>query len=266
MNCSVIIVNYNTGDLLKRAVECVLAQSKATEIIIVDNFSHDSSMAELNNDERIKKYYRKKNYGFASSCNYGASRATCENLLFLNPDCLMPEKSLSPLLENLANREVGMVGCHITNSDGSEQRASRRRLPTFWRALKTFSGLEKLARVCDCFAGVNLNHRTVPSKPTSVEAISGALMLLKKSTFNEVGGFDEEYPMHFEDLDLMKRLLNANYQIIYNPLVSAVHYQGTSSQHNPKVEQMKKQGLIRYFEKHQSLPATALIKRLTKVF
>ena len=159
--------------------------------------------------------------------------------------------------ENLA-----IVGCRVNNPDGSEQRASRRRLPTFWRAVITFSGIEKLARFCHCFAGVNLNHQPMPHSWQNVEAISGAFILMRTEVFDEINGFDEEFPMHFEDLDLFKRTQDLGYKIAFNPNVSVIHHQGTSSRSNPKVSEMKKQGLQRYFYKHCSTLSYLLVKLL----
>ncbi len=264
--CSVIIVNYNTGELLKQVVDAALADGSTKEIIVVDNASHDNSMELIDESDRVKKIYRKQNPGFAASCNFGANLAQSETLLFLNPDCIVSENSIGELLGDLRNTSsAGIAGCWIENPDGSEQRACRRRLPTLLRAIKTFTAIEKLAKVCHCFAGVNLNHLPKPKIIQSVEAISGAFIMMKAKIFNKIGGFDEGYPMHFEDLDLFKRTLDAGYELMFNPNISVIHHQGTSSKANPKVSQMKKQGLQRYFHKHCSRLSNQIIKIISKV-
>ncbi len=263
--CSVIIVNYNTGILLKHAVNAALSNKSVIEIIVVDNQSNDESMSCLDEDKRLKKYYRKENHGFASSCNYGANLAKNDVFVFLNPDCIVTEESIDIMLEELSeHKKTGGIGCHVKNPNGSEQRASRRRLPTLWRAIKTYSKLEKLAKYCHCFAGVNLSHQAMPDKTQKVEAISGACIMIKAGVFNKVGMFDVEYPLHFEDLDLFKRIQNAGYDIRYNPTISVTHHQGTSSQSNPKVLQYKKQGLKRYFHQHCTLFSYYIIKVMVK--
>ena len=252
--CSVIIVNYNTGELLKLAIDAALDNDVVNEIFVVDNDSKDHSMDLIEETERVKKIYRTKNYGFASSCNFGAALASTETLVFLNPDCIVEKNTFIELLTELQSHDkAGIVGCLVNNPDGSEQRASRRRLPTLFRAVKTFTGIEKLAKYCHCFVGVNLNHQPMPVEVKKVEAISGAFIMIKNAVFKSINGFDDKFKLHFEDLDLFKRTINSGYEILFNPQVTVTHYQGTSSQSNPKVEQLKKSGRQRYFKKHLTL-------------
>lgn len=263
--CSVVIVNYNTGDLLKPVVIKALENACVDKIIVVDNASKDNSMSLLDDNHRLQKYMREKNYGFANSCNYGAQYVQSDYVMFLNPDCLIKDDTVKQLLKHFNNKKVGMVGCMVRNPDNSEQRAARRRLPTFLRAFKTFSGFEKLASYYGGFAGVNLNHLPLPEKAISVEAISGALMMMRMSVFLKLKGFDESYPLHFEDLDLFKRIIDDGHQIVFDPQTSVIHHQGTSSRSNPAVEQMKKKGAQRYFQKHCSYIAYLLIKLINKI-
>ena len=262
--CAVVIINYNTGKLLQTTVTAVVEDSSVSQLVVVDNCSTDGSMKFIAETNQVKKYQRKHNYGFAKSCNYGRCKIQSNVVLFLNPDCILPKKEiLQELLKKFnTDNEVAIVGCRVNNPDGSEQRASRRRLPTFWRAIKTFTGLERLARFCHCFAGINLNHQPMPKTWQSVEAISGAFILMRTGVFDQLHGFDEKYPMHFEDLDLFKRTQDLGYKIAFNPQISVVHHQGTSSQSNPKVAEMKKQGLQRYFYKHCSRLTYLFVKML----
>ncbi len=262
--CAVIIVNYNTGELLSQVVEKVLVAQNTDEIIVVDNNSSDNSMELLPQSSRVKKYYRKTNAGFASSCNYGAKQTRADFLLFLNPDCLIQAESIVKTLDTIKDQDVGMVGVWVKNPDGTEQRATRRRLPTLWRAIKTYSKLEKFARFCDCLAGVNLSHQARPKKPLTVEAISGAYIFIKTSVFNEIKGFDESFFMHFEDLDLCKRVIDTGYRIILNPEIEVIHHQGTSSLSNKHVSEYKKQSLRRYFRKHCSVFSYYVIKTISR--
>ncbi len=260
-SCAVIIVNYNTGKLLSQVIKRVLKAKGVDEIIIVDNNSTDNSMELLPDNPKVIKYFRKTNAGFASSCNYGAKRAQSDFLLFLNPDCLVQEDSIVNTLNSFKYKQnIGMVGVWVKNPDGTEQRATRRRLPTLWRAIKTYSKLENFAKFCSCFTGVNLNHLPISKKIQQVEAVSGAYVFIKTAVFNEVGGFDEDFFMHFEDLDLCKRTSDAGYNILLNPQIEVVHHQGTSSQSNSHVSEYKKQSLQRYFHKHCSVFSYHVIK------
>ncbi|MCF6318225.1 MAG: glycosyltransferase family 2 protein [Proteobacteria bacterium] len=261
--CSVIIINYNTGELLKQAIDAVQCNQQVSEIIVVDNDSQDGSMDLINESDKVKKVFRQENYGFASSCNFAAKITTSDTLLFLNPDCIVKDNTVDLLLDYFDKEEkAGIIGVRVNNPDGSEQRATRRRLPTLLRAIKTFSGIENLAKHCSCFAGVNLNHLPMPKTIQDVEAVSGAFIMIKASVFNEFNGFDDKFPMHFEDLDLFKRTLDLGYKVLFAPNIEVVHYQGTSSKSNPEVAKLKRQGLKRYFKKHCSILSSKLINLL----
>jgi len=265
-SCSVIIVNFNTGELLRQSVDAALSNTSIKELIVVDNNSTDESMRLLQDDQRLQKLYRNKNHGFSSSCNYAAQVAKSDILVFLNPDCIIKSSTISDLQTTLGDDEnAAIIGCLVNNPDGTEQRASRRRLPTLWRAIKTFSHLEKLAKFCHCFTGVNLNHQPMMRNVTKVEAISGAFIMIKTHVFNKIKGFDEKFPLHFEDIDLFKRTQNAGYDILFDSQVSVTHYQGTSSKSNPKVAEFKRIGRQRYFKKHGSKFSNLVIKLLTKI-
>lgn len=266
IKCSIIIVNYNTGETLNQVVSKIINSPKVENVIVVDNNSHDNSMELLQPHHKLHKHMRKHNHGFAISCNYGAKLSNSDYLLFLNPDCYIESKAIETLILDMENTpNSGIIGCMVNNPDGTEQRASRRRLPTLLRAIKTFSGIEKLAKYCDCFAGVNLNHQVVNLQLQQVEAISGALILMKNQVFQQINGFDEKYPLHFEDLDLFIRCSNHGNTILFNPNVKAVHYQGLSSQSNQGVEQLKKVGRQRYFYKHCSYFSYLVIKLVNKI-
>lgn len=266
IKCSIIIVNYNTGKVLNQVVSMIINSHVVEDVIVVDNCSNDNSMKLLKPHDKLQTYNRSENHGFGKSCNYGAKLSKSELLLFLNPDCFLEERALEQLVEDInSNANTGIVGCMINNPDGSEQRASRRRLPTLLRAIKTFSGFEKLAKYCHCFAGVNLNQQVLNKQLQSVEAISGALILMKKQVYKEINGFDEKFPLHFEDLDLFKRCIDNGNTVLFNPNVIAVHHQGISSQSNPKVAQFKKEGMQRYFRKHCSYLSYLIIKIVNKI-
>lgn len=263
--CDVVIVNFNTGELLSECVDAVKKSLHPVNIFLIDNHSSDTSMQPFKGESEIQVHLRQKNFGFASSVNYGAEKGESEFILILNPDCIIEPNTIELLIADFKNSEkLGMVGCLVTNSDGTEQKASRRQLPTFWRTLMTVSKLEKLSNRVPILKGVNLNHQEMPSTNLKVEAISGAIMLVKRTVFEELDGLDEKFPMHFEDLDLMKRIQSLGYEISFNPNVKVKHYQGVSSQTNPRVEKMKRQGLLRYFKKHGTSLSHWIIKKALK--
>jgi len=251
---SVIIVNYNAGALLTECVAAALAQ--AAQTIVVDNDSRDDSLRRLQgrfaSEPRLSVINAGRNLGFAAGCNRGIDAATHDWLLFLNPDCVLDAETLPRLLQVLASDpRVGMVGGLLVNPDGSEQRGGRRTLPTPWRAFVRAFGLHRLASFWPArFGTFDLHAQPLPAQPVAVEAISGALMLVRRPALVDVGGWDEGYFLHCEDLDLCLRFHRKGWRILFVPSARAVHRQGSCSTSRPVfVEWHKHRGMMRYYRK-----------------
>lgn len=251
---SVIIVNYNAGVLLSSCVLAALQQAR--EVIVIDNASSDSSLAELQSrlptDRQVHIVPLDRNVGFAAGCNMGIDRATQPYLLFLNPDCILEPGSLSRLFQVLqSDPRVGMVGGFLANPDGSEQGGGRRAIPTPWRALIRACGLYRLEKLHpQLFFDFHLNKQPLPATPVEVEAISGALMLVRREALIDVGKWDEGYFLHCEDLDWCMRFQQKNWKILFVPDAPVTHYQGTCSQSRPYfVAWHKHKGMLRFYRK-----------------
>ena len=251
---SVIIVNHNAGVLLSSCVLAALQQAR--EVIVIDNASSDSSLAELQSrlpaDRQVHIVPLDRNVGFAAGCNMGIDRASQPYLLFLNPDCILASGSLSRLFQVLqSDPRVGMVGGFLANPDGSEQGGGRRAIPTPWRALIRACGLYRLEKFHpQLFFDFHLNKQPLPARPVEVEAISGALMLVRRETLTDVGKWDEEYFLHCEDLDWCMRFQQKNWKILFVPDAPVTHYQGTCSQSRPYfVAWHKHKGMLRFYRK-----------------
>ena len=148
-SCDVIIVNYNAGRLLTESVQSVLAQG-ALHVFVVDNDSHDESLAYLSasiSDNRIRIIRNGNNLGFAAACNIGVRGSVAETLLFLNPDSVLAPGSLRRMIEVLESTpSIDMVGGLLCNPDGSEQPGGRRLFPTPRRAFIRAFGLSHLSK------------------------------------------------------------------------------------------------------------------------
>ena len=253
---SVIIVNYNAGQELANCVHSVVEGGDDVEIIVVDNDSQDGSVQYLREQydgkPRLILIENEKNLGFAVACNQGSRAATGEFLLYLNPDCVVEEDTLSTLCQVLEDSsEAGMVGGLILNHDGTEQRGCRRTIPTPWKSLVNSLGLQALARVNkNLFADFRLDSTPLPSGPTPVEAISGACMLVSRRAFHDVGPMDEEYFLHCEDLDWCMRFGQKGWKILFVPQARLVHSKGSCSASRPIfVEWSKHKGMVRFYRK-----------------
>lgn len=251
----VIIVNFNAGDALAACVEAVLAYPGEVTVTVADNDSKDDSMATLSsryeNDPRLVIEHNGENIGFGRAVNKVARAAGEDFLLVLNPDCLLETDALQKMVGALeADPRAAIAGPWVTDPDGKVQSGTWRRLPDPWLSFKSLSGLHRLSDRAPSMAGVNQPGNEPPGGVTRAEAVSGACMLWRRSAVQQVGYLDENYTMHAEDLDLMRRLADAGFYCVLVPDARAVHSGGLSSASRPFwVHRQKHVGMQRYFSK-----------------
>lgn len=256
---SVIVVSADSGPALRDCVREVLASSLPLELILFDNASKDRMPAAVErahqHDARLKVIYSHRNLGFGAAVNLAAKQAHGHDLLVLNPDCLLGDDELRRLLALLAERpKAGLIGAVVCQADGRPDPASWRRDPLLRRALNSFFGR----------AGEKVNvEQDIPAEVIEVEAVSGALMLLPRSMFQRLGGFDEDYFLHCEDLDICRRVRDIGYQVLLAGDVRVQHGKGSSSRHRPVfVSRHKHRGMWRWFCKHDPAAASPLLSAL----
>ncbi len=202
------------------------------QIIVVDNNSKDNTVEKISSlkgryAKKLKVIVNKRNLGFSKGNNIGARKASGDFLLFLNPDVLVQDVKFSVLLNFLSTRKkAGALSIKLVREDGSVDMACHRGIPDVWRSFCYLSGLERLARfsplAAKIFGGYHLLDKDL-AKVHTVEAISGAFFLVKREVFDQVGGFDEDYFMYAEDLDLCYRISKAGYRIYFYPRFKALH-------------------------------------------
>ncbi|OQW81019.1 MAG: dTDP-Rha--alpha-D-GlcNAc-pyrophosphate polyprenol alpha-3-L-rhamnosyltransferase, partial [Proteobacteria bacterium ST_bin16] len=251
---STIIVNYNAGRILTQCVQAVLQQVQ--QVLVIDNASSDSSLSELESsfsaDNHLRIIRLNSNAGFAAGCNIGLRASTQRYILFLNPDCILQKNSLHRMVQVIeSDPRIGMVGGYLVNPDGSEQGGGRRAIPTPWRAFVRAFGLYRLAKYWPkVFFDFHLDKQPLPQTPIEVEAISGALMLVRRQAIDDVGPWDEHYFLHCEDLDWCMRFKQKNWKIVFVPDAPVVHFQGTCSRARPYfVSWHKHKGMLRFYRK-----------------
>ncbi|HUW53384.1 MAG TPA: glycosyltransferase family 2 protein [Rhodanobacter sp.] len=244
---SVIVVSADSGPSLRECVSRLLASRISLEVILVDNASADGIPAAIErahqSDVRLKVIYNRRNLGFGAAVNIGAKRAGGDALLVLNPDCLVQDDDLRRLLADLdASPKAGLIGAVVCDADGRPDPASWRRDPFFRRAVNSLLGR----------SGEQINmQREIPAELIEAEAVSGALMVLPRKLFMRLGGFDEDYFLHCEDLDLCRRVRNHGYRVLLDGHVRVEHGKGGSSRHRPVfVSRHKHQGMWLWFCKH----------------
>jgi GT2 family glycosyltransferase len=259
---SVVIVAADSGPALVECVAGVLAGSAPVEVIVVDNASRDGSIDAIasrhSGDARVRIVRNAHNLGFGSGCNRGAAVAAGDALLFLNPDCEIAADVVLRLRAQL-NSDIGVLGVGIVNPDGTPEPASRRRDPTLRRSLMTLTGLARFESRSPLFAGVTLPPPGHGLEP--VDAVSGALMLVPRAVFDQIGGFDEGYFLHAEDFDLCRRVRDSGFRVACDNSITVKHGKGGSSRHRPLfVARHKHRGMWRWFAKFDPAARNPLLR------
>ena len=252
----VIVVNFNAGDEIQRCIASVLATREPLQLVVADNASTDGSSEKLRSlyaaNPRFTLLENGQNLGFARAVNACARTATEPYLLILNPDCELCPGALASLRKALQDDPRAAL-CAPRVVDRAERvlRGTLRSFPDPWKALMAGSGLSQLGRWIPWFRGVEALPGKLPEKTTQAEAVSGACMLVRREAFERLGGLDEAFGMHFEDLDLMYRLRQQGQYCLYVPAARAFHEPGTSSRSRPWwVHRQKHLGMQRFFRKH----------------
>ncbi|MEO8999726.1 MAG: glycosyltransferase family 2 protein [Rhodanobacter sp.] len=253
---SVIVVSADSGPALRECVRSVLASSLSLELILVDNASRDGVPSATErahgHDPRLKVIYNHKNLGFGPAVNLAAKQANGHALLILNPDCLLHDDDLRRLLALQAGKpKAGLIGAVVCDADGHPDPASWRRDPLLQRSLNSLLGRP----------GEKVNvEQEIPAEVIEAEAVSGAVMLMTRAMFQRLGGFDEDYFLHCEDLDLCRRVRDIGYQVLLAGDIRVQHGKGSSSRHRPVfVSRYKHRGMWRWFRKHDPAARKPLV-------
>ncbi|MGE5363141.1 MAG: glycosyltransferase [Bacteroidota bacterium] len=229
---SIIIVNYNVKEFLQNLLRSIEKSSDNVpmEIIVVDNASDDGSVELLREKfPYVHLIANKENLGFGAANNLALSIAKGRYLLLLNPDTIVQENTFSTLISFFENTpEAGMAGCKVLNSDGTLQLACRRGFPGPWTSFCKVSGLSKLFPQSRLFARYNLTYLD-ENKTYEVDAISGAFMFMRREVYEKIGGFDQQFFMYGEDLDLCYRTQKAGFKVFYVHSTQIIHYKGEST-------------------------------------
>ncbi len=231
-----IIVNYNSGDYLRRAVESLkkYPPSFPYEIIIVDNASCDSSLNGIEDAVIIKL---SKNIGFGRGNNLGVEKAKGKLILFLNSDAEVLPKSLDSMADLLKEERIGASACRLVYGNGKLQ-------PSFGIIEKGILGEAFDKFLSKAFIPLYIKRR---NSPFPVKWISAAAVMTRKDVLEKIGGcFDPAYFLYMEDVDLCKRFREAGYRLLINPGCKVIHHLGKSMAHSKVFIEAKRSQLIYY--------------------
>ncbi|UCD58574.1 MAG: glycosyltransferase family 2 protein [Candidatus Hydrogenedentota bacterium] len=254
MSLSIIIVSYNTRDLLLAALRSVYGSSYLVEpeVIVVDNASSDGSPEAVRAQfPRCTVIANEENLGFSRANNMALKRAHGRYILLLNPDTVLEPEVLQKMENYMDNRpDVGMVSCKLITADGSLDLACRRSFPSLWDGLCRASGASGLFPKSRLFARYNLTYLD-ENETCEVDAVNGAFMFVRREAAEQVGLLDEDYFMYIEDLDWCYRFREAGWKIIYHPAASALHLKGKSgNQHSSAMIRELFKSTETFYRKH----------------
>jgi GT2 family glycosyltransferase len=227
---SAVIVNYNAGPELRDALRSIASElaGREWEAVVVDNASSDGSSDyawEFAPHARVLR--NTDNIGFGRGINQGVAASSGPLILIMNPDCRLERGAMTTMRAELEKRErCAIAGPRVLDPDGSEQ-GSARGDPNMLTGLFGRTGLLRLLMPSSSASRRNVVNSDGGS--ATVDWLSGACMLVRRSAFDEVGGFDPRYFLYWEDADLCRRLRTRGYEIRYVPAATAVHQVGRSS-------------------------------------
>jgi len=262
---SVIIVSYKGADRLAACLASLAGQttdSMIREVLIADNCSEDEGIDLLEKTfPQFRFLHNSVNGGFASGCNLGASRASGEFLLFLNPDTVVAPGAVESLVEEARHHpDFTICSCRQVKQNGSESIA--------WGV---FPGLWNITGLQRALGRLLLGRKNVMTDPANPDIwfpdwVSGSVILIRKSDFTAAGGFDNDYWMYFEDVDLCKRISSKGGKVALFRNITIEHNHGGSSRINIRTASKTKCEVMIsrhiYISKHKS----GLEKSVTQVF
>lgn len=230
MELSIIIVNWNSAEFVSECVKSIREQTAIPcQIIVVDNASAKEDCEKLKKCcPGVDLILCEENLGFARANNLGFRHSQAEYVLFLNPDTKVIGPAINTMLERIeALPRAGVVGCKLLNSDLSVQLSAIQRFPTILNQVLDIEYLQLRWPQCSLWSVAPL--LSGETKLQAVEVISGACMLLRRSVFEQVGMFSEDYFMYAEDVELSYKVNREGFTNYYVGEASVIHHGGKSS-------------------------------------
>lgn len=232
---SIIIVSYKGWERLTKCLEALnsfTGKNFSSEVIVVDNKSGDETIYKI--EEQFSKFrfiHNEINGGFANGCNLGGKNARGEFLLFLNPDTVASESEVEKLLKTAKqNPAFSILSCRQVNENGRESIASGP-FPQFFN----LTGFQRAI-----FGNLKSEVGSQKSEVSFPDWISGSVVLIRKELFQKIRGFDEDFWMYFEDVDLCRRVRNIPGEIAFCRNITIEHNHGGSSRINLKTASLTK--------------------------
>ncbi len=270
IDLSIIIVSWNVADLLAACLDSILAGTVTinepgsdiphVEIIVVDSDSNDNTVAMVRElYPQVKLLAQNENVGYTRGNNIGLEIARGRHLFLLNPDTEIIGYTLPHMINYLDNNpDVGVIGPHTLNTDGTTQ-SSRRRFPNVRLAFFESTWLQSLAPKS------MMDNYYVAKEPDDavidVDWVQGSALMTRREVYDKIGGLDTGFVMYSEELDWCKRAKDAGWRVVYLGTAQITHHGGKSSeQSTARKHILFQQSKIRYFRKHHGKPVATLLR------
>ncbi len=248
----VCIVSWRSRDLLRRCLGAVAGQPEVAEIVVVDNSSGDGTVEMVRGEfPGVRLIANEANLGFAAGNNQAIRATRSPFVLLLNPDTEVQIGALGAMLHVLAEEErIGAVAAQLVLPDGAVQRSCRG-FPEPQAILSEAVGLARLFPGSEALGAYRIRFWDHNSRRDVDQPMASALAL-RRAALDEVGLFDESFPLYFNDVDLCYRLKQAGWRIVFEPQAKVTHHYGLSStwQVRPSAILQSHRSLIRFYRKH----------------
>ena len=245
-----VVVSYRSADTLRGCVE-PLAALEDVRVTVVDNKSPDDAIETIA-DLPVDIVRAPRNGGFSYGCNLGSATGSAPFLLFLNPDARMDRGALDALLAVLqADPSAGLVGPRILEDDGLAW--SLRRFPRHRSTFAQALFLHRLWPLAD-WSDELVREAAAYERPSAPEWVSGACMLVRRSAYEQIGGFDERFFLYCEDTDICRRLWDVGFSVRFEPAAN-VHHVGGASSGAGETQAIAARSRVLYARKHFRSPS-----------
>lgn len=243
MDLSIIIVSFNTAELLAKCLKSLSAALEGlnSEVFVVDNNSADETVTIVKQDfPWVYLIANNENLGFSKANNQALKKARGKYVLVLNPDTQIGKDTIAKMIHFMDNnKEVGIATCRVELPNGKLDRDCRRHFPSPARAFFHFSGLSKIFKGSKLFDSYYMGYIS-ENRQHEVDSCVGAFMMIRKKDLDKVGLFDEDFFFYGEDLDLCWRFKKAGYKVTYTPITKITHYKGAASGMKPVSQHLTK--------------------------
>jgi GT2 family glycosyltransferase len=273
IEASVIIVSYNTRDILRRCLQSLYAAigSRAIEVIVVENASRDASADMLEREfPQVQLVRSETNLGFAAANNVGFKLAQGRYVILLNPDAEVASGALDSAIRCMeASPRIGLAGGRLVDFDGRDQ-PSARRFPSLLNEVLVISGLAARFPQSRLFGRFDRTWAD-PAQAARVDWVPGAFAIIRHEALRAVGPFDERFFLYYEEVDLCRRFQAASWQVWYRPDIVIRHLGGESSKtvENAEISSSGSQlvlwrmrSALLYYRKHHGRLGAWMLARL----